>query len=187
MLQSSSLTFFWKYIFTPVWGVLFIGGFISSWADRDQLSTNFPAGLPLLVGCALVWLILMMIRLRRVEANEENFVIKTFRGNITLDYKEIDWISQIAMVHPVMISLKYTEKETGISKKILIMPSMASQLFRFNFLAELELTTFIRDKIIEAKPEYSKEQEPSRWLPVGLIFLTFIPFIIFDKFFFSIF
>jgi hypothetical protein len=118
-----------------------------------------------------------MIKLRSVEATHDNFVIKSLQGQKIIDYRDIEWVYQIAMINPAMISLKYYDKETGESKKILILPSISSRLFRFNFLDELDMTKFIRERLIASKPDYAQEMEPSRWLPVGLIFITGFPII----------
>jgi len=178
------MTFIYKYLFTPIWGGGFLFGIVFTWSQNDQFSYDWSRGAAIMVGWALIWLITMMIRLRNVEATHEYFVIKTLKGKKEIDYKDIEWISQIAMISPVLISLKYLDKDTGDSKKILIMPSVSSQMFRFNIIGELEMTKFIRERIIENKPEYSKELEPSRWLPLGIIMLTALPIIlIVNKFF----
>ena len=93
---------------------------------------------------------------------------------------------QIAMMKPLLISIKYHDYETGKSNKILIIPSMSSQIFRFNiFSAEVEMTKFIREQIIKSNPGYDPNSEPSRWLTFGLFFLTglIITFIINTYFF----
>jgi hypothetical protein len=178
------MTFVYKYLFTPIWGGGFLFGIIFTWNMNDSFSHDWSRGAAIMVGWALIWLIIMMIRLRSIEATHDNFVIKSFQGQKIIDYKDIEWISQIALINPVMISIKYYDKEIGESKKILILPSMSSQIFRFNFLGELDMTKFIREQITAKKPDYSKELEPSRWLPVGLIFITALPItLIVNKFF----
>lgn len=128
-----------------------------------------------MVSWAAIWLAVMMIRLQSVKATADKLVIKTLRWEKTVDYKDVEWVSQPAFINPILISLKYFDRESGTSKKILIMPPMSSQLFRLNIFSEMEMTEFIRKRIMEAQPSYSKELEPSRWLPVGLIMLSGIP------------
>ena len=184
MYKSSSMTFVYKYLLTPVWGGVFLFGIIISWNMGDPFSYNWSRGAALMVGWALIWLTIMMIRLRSVEATHENFIIKTIRGRKVIGYKDIEWVSQIAMINPVLISIKYYDKETGDSKKILIIPSMSSQMIKFNFLGEHEMTQFIRERLITTKPDYSIDLEPSRWLPFGLILITSIPVILIEKLYF---
>ncbi|WP_291859645.1 hypothetical protein [Marinilabilia sp.] len=178
MYRSSSLTLFYKYLFTPIWGGMFLFGIVFSWNMNDSFSHDWSRIAALMVGWALIWLIIMMIRLKRVEVTQDNLVIKSLGGQKTVDYKDVEWICQIAFINPIMISLKYSDKESGESKKILIIPGMSSQLFKFNFFGELDITKFIRERLVAFKPNYSKELEPSRWLPAGLIFLSGIPIFI---------
>jgi hypothetical protein len=184
MYKSSSFTFFYKYLFIPILGVVFLFVIATSWKTNDLFLHDWTRGSALLLAWAMIWLIIMMIRLRSVEVRPENLKIKTLQGEKTIDYKDIEWISQIAMINPRMISLKYYDKETAQTKKILIIPDMGSLMYRFNYLAEHEMTKYIRERIIQSKPEYSKENEPSRWLPAGLILLKAIPVILFVNHFF---
>ena len=84
-----------------------------------------------------------------------------------------------------MISIKYYDKEIGDYKKILVLPSISSQMFRFNFLKEHEMTEYIRERIMAKKTDYSIENEPSRWLPILYIFLTGLPVMLIENIFFS--
>lgn len=183
MHNSSQLTFFFKYIFFP----LFLAGntvaIILNLNKTDQVSYYFARGQLLMVGLAAFWLILMMIRLQNVEATEEYLTIRTFKKKKIVDYKDIEWISQLAMVNPPMISLKYFDVDTGKTRKILIL--LSKQARGFGFSTEAEMTTFIRERIIAAKPDYSKASEPNRWSAIIYILVTSIPIAIFSGYFFS--
>lgn len=184
MYRSSSLTLVYKYLFAPLWGLGFIVGMIYIWNKNDSLAYEWSGGAALFVGWALIWMIIYMIRLRKVEATKDHLIIHTLHEQKRIAYKDIDWISQIAFVKPVMISLKYYDRETGRSKKILIIPGVDFKLVRVNTLEELDMTVYIRKQIMASKPGYSKEQEPSRWLPAALIFITLIPVILLMNYFF---
>jgi hypothetical protein len=175
MHKSSSLTFIYKYLFTPIWGGMFAFGIITTWTQEDQFSYDWSRGAAIMVSWGLVWLIILMIRLRSIEASKENLVINKLNGQETIDYKDIEYVSQIAMVRPTLISLKYNDRKTGESHKILIMPSTSSQIFKFNFFEELEMTKFIREQMVKANSNYNTDSEPSKWIPAGLIMLTGIP------------
>lgn len=183
MYKSSQFTFFFKYLFFPLWAGVFSIGIISSWNKTDAFSHNWARGALLMVCFASVWLILMMIRLQNVEATEEYLTIKTFKKKKIVDYKDIEWVSQFAMMNPPMISLKYFDIDTGKTHKILILLSKRAR--GFDFTAEAEMTTFIRERIIASKPDYSKAAEPNRWLAVICILATSIPVAIFTSYFFS--
>lgn len=184
MYKSSSMTFVFKYLFIPIWGGGVLIAIITSWNANDAFSYDWSRGFALLFGWAIIWISIMVIRLKSVEATHNYLVIKSFRGQKIVDYKDIEWISQLAMISPVMISLKYFDKESGESKKILIMPGKSSQMFNFNILRELEMTTYIRERVIAFKPDYSKELEPSRWIPAGLLLITGLPIMLLMNFYF---
>jgi hypothetical protein len=185
MYKSSSMTFIYKYVFTPLWGLGFLSGIILTWDKEDQFLYDWSRGAAVMVSWALIWLTIMMIRLRNVEASQEFLIIDTFNGQKKIDYAIISWIYQIALIHPTMISIKYYDKEISDYKKILVLPSMSSQLFKFNFLKEHEMTEYIREKIVFKNPGYSKENEPSRWLPIAYIAITALPVNLIVELFFS--
>ncbi|HET6558672.1 MAG TPA: hypothetical protein VFG54_15235 [Prolixibacteraceae bacterium] len=184
MYRSSSLTLVYKYLFTPLWGLGSIFAVIYTWNNNDSVAYDWSTGAALIVGWALIWMIIYMVRLRKVEATPDHLVIHTFYEQKRIAYKDIDWIYQIAFVKPVMISLKYYDRESGRSKKILIIPSFDFKLIRMNTLEELDMTVYIRKQIMASKSGYSKEQEPSRWIPAALIFITLIPVILLMNYFF---
>ena len=179
MYKSSSLTFVYKYLFTPIWGGGFLVGIITTWNKGDQFSHDWSRGAALMVGWALIWLVILMIRLRSVEANESQIIIKTFNEHKAIAYKDIEYVSQPAMVRPDLISIKYRDSKTGESKRILVMPSTTSEMFRFKFLEEHDMTKYIRRQVVKQNANYSTDNEPSRWTTFGLIFLTGMPIIIY--------
>lgn len=184
MYKSSSMTFIFKYLFIPVWTGGFLSAIISMWNNDDQLSRDWARGAALMVCWAFIWLTIIFIRLKNVSATNENIVIKTIHGQKHVDYRDIEWISQIAMVVPPLISLKYYDRESGQSKKILIMLSRNYVFFNLNLFEEHEMTEFIRERIKATKPDYSQELEPSKWLPGGLVLLSAIPVVVISNLFF---
>ncbi len=178
MYASSSMTFLYKYFFTPIFIAVSLFNITSFMFVDDQIPNDWLISSTLMTGWAIIWLIILMIRLQRVKATHENLVIKSIRGRKSIKYKDIEWVTQFALINPDLISLKYFDEEIGEFKKILIMPSLSSQMFRFNILKESELIKFIRQQIIASKPDYSEDLEPSRWLPIGLILIPAVPLIL---------
>jgi len=180
MYKSSSFTFLYEFIFIPLMLTGFAFGTVISFIQSDESGIAWSYQMVLTGLWATFWLTLMSLRLRRIEATRESFVIKSFGKRKTVNYSDIEWISQLAMVNPAMISMKYYDRETEETKRILIMPSMQSQMFSFSLLTESDLTLFLRENITVARPSYSKDNEPSRWIPLGLIFLSGIPVFLFQ-------
>lgn len=151
----------------------------------DPAAYDFSRSTLVMVGWALVWLSILAIKLRNVEANHENIIIKTIRGRKTINYKNIKWISQIALFRPVLVSLKYYDDETGKSKKILFMYRAGFRTFRHDYDIETDMMGFIRAQVIKSKPDYSRDKEPSTWLPMILLMVSGIPIMIIVNIFFS--
>lgn len=174
MYESSSLTIFYKYLFTPAWGGVFLAVFFFSGDNPEKsLENDFAPGL-IMFTVVMVWLIILSVRLRIVTANRSHLIIVSIHGNKKIDYKNIEYVSEAALINPRLITLKYFEPETGESDTILIMPSTTSEMFRFKFLAEHVMTQYIREQILIHNPKYTTENEPSRWRISGLLALTFV-------------
>jgi len=125
------------------------------------------------------WLLLFSLRLQRIEANNQNLLIKSFGKTKTISYSDVEWISQPALINPKVISLKYYDRATEETKRILLLPSMQSQMFSFSLFEESDLTHYLRERIAASRPSYTKDNEPSRWIPAGLIFLSGTPVFLF--------
>ena len=164
MHESSSLTLIYKYLFPIFWGGMILAVFFIPWDDPEQ---SFAPPLVVLTS-AMIWLIILAVRLRTVTANRSHLII----GDRKIDYKNIEYVSEAALINPRLITLKYHEPETGESDIILIMPSTTSEMFRFKFLQEHDMTQYIRGQILINNPNYSTKDEPHRWRTVGLMFLT---------------
>lgn len=123
---------------------------------------------------ATIWLIIFAVRLRRVSANGSELTIVSFHRKRKIDYKNIEYISEAALMNPRLITLKYLDPATGESDVILIMPSTTSEMFRFKFLREHDMTQYIREQIFIHNPNYSANAEPSRWRTFAWVFLTVI-------------
>jgi hypothetical protein len=178
------MTFVYKYLFVPVWAG---GGIFSIYYTlqmNEPFAQQWSSGMALMMGWAMVWLIPLMIRLQPVEANNEHLVIRSLREKKKIDYKDIEWVSQWALINPMIISVKYFDKSSGVSKKVWFMPSVWHASLRFFNIGEVEMTQFIRARIHAGKNDYTTSNEPSRWLPVALIIVTGIPVFLLAQHFF---
>ncbi len=179
MQKSSSFTFLYKFIFTPLMIIGFGFGSFMGFTQQDGLGITWTYAMTFTWLWFSFWLVLMSLRLRNIEATRENLVINSFGKRKTVNYADVEWVSQPAMINPTLISLKYHDRETEESKRILVLPSMQSQMFSFALIQECDLTLFLRENISVAHPSYSKDNEPSRWIPLGLIFLSGTPVFLF--------
>ena len=136
-----------------------------------------------MVGWGLIWLIILMIRLRNVEAHDDHLLIKSLLGVRKVNYQDIQYVTELAMVNPRLISVKYRDTRAGTEEKILIMPP-PQQEFTLKMRKEHEMTKFIRRQILKTNPFYSVDNEPSRWAAARVIILTGIPVIVYVNFLF---
>ncbi|PKP02739.1 MAG: hypothetical protein CVU11_10835 [Bacteroidetes bacterium HGW-Bacteroidetes-6] len=156
----------YKYIFGPLWvGGMLFGVFMGLISEEPNSFHFMLVSLPI-IGLFSFLFLMLSFRLRRVEASKKQIIIKSLRGKKTINYQDIEWISQPAMIRPVLISINYFDRENEQSVKILIMPDTLSQLFSFSLFEEHEMTTFLRENILIHNPAYSKTNEPSRWIPI---------------------
>lgn len=170
MHKTSSQTFIYKYIFAPVWlGSVSVAA-ISIWSTGGEEWAAMQFALMLAVG--LIWLIPMMLMLRSAEANEHHLLIKKIKGTQIINYADIEYVSQPLMVNPKLISIRYTDRESGTSENILLMPSRSSYVFKFDMFGELDMTRFLRQQILKYNPNFTREAEPSRWKLFAMIMAT---------------
>lgn len=178
MYKSSSLTFVYKC--SPL--LLLVCFFVGRHAIPESDLKLLYAMAPLLV-FALVWSVVMLKRIRSVEANDAHLVIKTMRGPKVVQYQDIEWVYQMALINPPFISLQYRDVDSGMSQKILIVPPFRSRVSLSAILAEMEMTAYIREKALAANPGYARENEPSRYLAFIMMILSVLPVIFLMRFF----
>ena len=174
MYESSSLTVIYKYVFPLAWGGVIITGLVLPSNDGDALPNDAFSVQLVMFALVMIWLIIFAVRLRRVSAGRSHITIHSFHGDRKVPYKNIDYIWEAALVNPRVITLKYLEPESGESDIILIMPSTTSEMFRFKFLEEHDMTQYIREQIYLHNPNYSRKREPSRWQTFGWFVLTVV-------------
>ena len=168
--KSSSITFIYKYVFITIICVvlIFLLGF--NWNIDKSILLDRNTVPVLLFSLGLFWMSILSYRLKSLMATNDSIIIKTFQGLEKLNYEDIVWVYQIAIGNPTLISIKYNIRNTNKSKTILVIPSLKSEFFKINLFDENNMTKFIREGIIATNPKYSKEIEPSKWLPALLIF-----------------
>jgi hypothetical protein len=173
MHQSSSLTLIYKYLFP-----LLIGGSMLAIVllppDGNTEAEDTLAPVLLTFLCAMIWLIIFAVRLKSVTATQSHLSVSSFNGDWKIDYKDIEYISEAVLINPRLITLKYRNTRTGESDVILIMPSTTSEMFRFKFLQEHDMTQYIREQILIHNPNYSKDSEPSRWRTLAYFTLSIL-------------
>ena len=168
--RSACYTFVYKYLFTPVWIGGFAVGIAATWNAPDESARNWSRCAAIMLGFASIWLIPMIARLRSAEARMSGLRLTNFGISREISYADIHWVYEIALIGPRMMSLKYTDPLTKKSKRVLVIIPYRGIIF--NFLKEGLMVHFIRTRIEEQNPRYSRHDQPSRWGPVFLLIVT---------------
>jgi hypothetical protein len=135
---SSSLTFFYKFIFTSVWpagfGIGTLATFLSNKPELQLVRWQFAAAWT--IGTAVIWW--TCARLKRVEFDGATLVISSYRDDITVPVTDIADVRQNRLLNlgPVTLTFK---KETPFGKAITFMPRVSFRLF-----SEDEIVTRLR-------------------------------------------
>jgi hypothetical protein len=135
---SSSLTFFFKFVFAALWSGAFGLGtvtiFFSGNADVQALGWLFAA--VWVVGTTLIWW--TCARFKRVKLNGTSLVISNYRDEITVpavdiaDVRQNRWIN----LRPITLTLK---RQTPFGRAVTFMPRRSFRLF-----SEDEIVTRLR-------------------------------------------
>ena len=121
---SSEMTFVYKFIFTPIWTVLFGVGAIAT-----QFSKAGPDLLFLLVWIVgSLTLFLFCGRLKKVWMVEDNLYISNYFREIKVPLLDVKTVSESLLLSPRIIKLQF-ENETSFGRSIVFMPPI--QIFLF--------------------------------------------------------
>jgi hypothetical protein len=163
----------------PVWGGGFLFAIISTWNSTEPFLHEWSRVTVSSVSWLLLWLIYLMIRLRNVEADDTQITINGFNGEKAVDYKDIEYVSEVLLLRPDLISIRYRDTDTGDPKNMLVMPDRRTAS-PFKIMEENHMTKYIRAQVIKHNPGYSPEHEPSRWKTLGFFLLTGMPSVIYS-------
>lgn len=142
---STSMTFFWKYIFPPVW----LGGFgIGTIGAISTLGIN---GLPFLIGLIFGFGLIyyVCIRAKKVDIDDNFLYISNFRKNIQVPLENVKNVSDNVLLSPRPIFIEF-HNITEFGKKIMFIGYTEMFLFFSDHPAVKEIENRI-DKIHASK------------------------------------
>ena len=176
--KSSSLTGVIKYLITPVITLIF-AYIIFLVATGQALGDDVVvAELPMMAWLVIVTL-LTSWHFKNVEVGEDYLLVKGFQSGDVVNYRDIKWICQTYLGRPSLY-IKY-QTEPGKFKTIITVPKMFTRSqftsVLFHPYQELEMTSFIRERLMKHQPDYNSKLEPSSWLIFGLMILSSLPFL----------
>jgi hypothetical protein len=125
---SSSLTFFYKFVFTTVWsGGLGMGtAFMFLSRQNNSPAMGWPFAAIWLVGSVVIWG--MCGRLKRVRLNGTTLMISNYRDEIAVPISDIVQVKQNRLVNlrPVFLTFR---RETPFGYTVTFMPRVSFRMF----------------------------------------------------------
>lgn len=168
MYKSSANTSLYKYVVYPLLIALFVYPDVAALIHGNILEyywANFAAPMS---WWAITWFVIFTLRVRSLQADESGITILSGRRNKNIAYKDILYVSEIALFRPHRFALKYQDPETGRTEKILVISPPTA-----------DMAGFIRQQIRSENPSYTSDLEPSQWSTPRLALITSIPFVLY--------
>ncbi len=119
---------------------------------------------------SIVWggalCITLFLLMRRVEAYNDRLVISSWRGTEEIAYADIEWLFELVnRKGPAYLCVKYRDTTSQSDRIFLCIPK------KDNASEESALAVFIRKQVMQARPAYSRDAEPSPWSVYGPLIL----------------
>jgi hypothetical protein len=123
---SSSITFFWKYIFSTLW----LGGFGLGTFIIVDIHGIGEESQPFLIGLVigLVFIYYGLLRAKAVYIDENYLYVSNFIKEVNIPLESIKEVSEYATSSPRLIFIKF-KNETEFGKKIMFIGRSHSFLF----------------------------------------------------------
>jgi len=127
---SSSLTFFYKFVFPTIWIAVFAAGTASMFATPDawhgngdvrEIRWGFLAAT--LLGGSLFWFACMRNKQVVLDLDRKVFSISNYRRTIEVPIRDVESVSGSLLVNPELIWLRF-RRPTEFGSKIVFMPRM---------------------------------------------------------------
>lgn len=192
LYKSSSFITYFTYISYLV-GIFSYICFIFYYLINENFAKNLHLFLIISFFPILCEFIRFLIKLKYIEVNENNIIIRSLHGNNekVLEYKDIQSINQYTF-NSIIIKIKYKNNETNKLNTMIVMPEVLIPkedkyvLFRFRVRPEMNITKYLKREVLSKNPTFSNKNIHSPYLYVAERVLLFsVYFIIFMYIFFK--
>jgi len=173
MYKSSPFTIVFKYFFPVFMFFSLVFGIYMLWTQGSPESQGFAKGMAVMGVWISFFLVQMPFRLKNIETTENGILIKGFKQNTLVEYRNIHWISKFDFSNPWAVTIKYRHPDSGLDRKINFLPNQSEQ----RLFGNDAMTQFILEKIKTHNPDYSKDNQPSSFKNILLITLLGLPFV----------
>jgi hypothetical protein len=121
---SSSLTFFYKFIFTTVWSGMFGFATVAMLLNRNPAAVGF--GAAWVIGTTI--LLLFCGRLKRVKLDGDTLFISNYLREISVPVSEIANVRQNRLINLRPVTMTF-RKKTPFGSAVTFMPEVSFRLF----------------------------------------------------------
>jgi len=122
---SSSLTFFYKYIFITLWSGMFGLGTLTMFQSTDSTFPKYPFLISWIIGTLFLYIITG--RIKKVQTDGRKLFISNYLKSVEVDVNQVLSVSGSVMVNPELVWFKLRQT-TELGQTIILMPPV-----RFSF------------------------------------------------------
>jgi hypothetical protein len=122
---SSSLTFFYKYIFITLWSGMFGLGTLTMFQSTDSTLPKYPFLIGWIIGTLFLYIITG--RIKKVQTDGRKLFISNYLKSVEVDINQVLSVSGSVMVNPELVWFKLRQT-TELGQTIILMPPV-----RFSF------------------------------------------------------
>jgi len=146
---SSRMTFFFKYIFAPIWIFGFGAGTLALFMGEAQTASGGPPSLGDQLFFAAVWVvgtisIILIVRpLKRVRLDDEALLISNYRREIRVPLSQIAEIKQNVWLNTRPVTIIF-RGETEFGRRVQFIPP--SKMGRWKFWNEDPIVVELRER-----------------------------------------
>jgi len=147
-------------------------GTYATWSGNTPESSAFAKSMIPVIVCSFIFLFQMPFRLKNIQTTDAGLLVTDFGKETLIAFKDIKWISKFDLTNPSAITIKYQDVQSRKFQKISFIPQKKDQ----RVFADDAMTDFIRNKIMQENPNYSKEEQPSTLKNLIVLALLALPF-----------
>lgn len=139
--------------------------------------------IPLMFWISIIFVI-KIFKLKYIEVRDKDILVSSLWVKKIINYEDIEWVHindrRIANKESIIL-IKYKNVNTNKFNTIYFLSKTETKtngIISENISNELEMTKFIKERIVNVKPEYRTINEPIGWYQDKIYFIALIPAIL---------
>lgn len=180
--SSIASTYFYYFIYIII---IVLSLFFAYKSYTFSLNDNSMNGFNVFFIPLMIWFsiisIIKFFKLKYVEVNDDNILMSSLMRKKVLNYKDIEWVhinsGKIANEGSIIL-IKYKNANTGKFNIIYFLPETeikTNGISSETLSKELEMTKYIKEKIVSANLDHNNINEPFGWYVDKIYYIALIP------------